>query len=68
MADETKMQKPGIEQSGPEVPPAPDTDKASEQLGMENLTGPAADGQQEQAAPAEEPKIIRSIVACPGQT
>ena len=56
MADETKVQSPGIEQGGPEAPPAPDTDKAPEQVEAENLTAPAADGQQEQAAPAEEPK------------
>ena len=56
MADETKVQSPGIEQGGPEAPPAPDTDKAPEQVEAENLTAPAADGQPEQAVPAEESK------------
>ena len=56
MTDETKVQGPGIEQGGPEALPAPDVDKAPEQLETENLTAPAADGQPEQAAPAEEPK------------
>ena len=56
MADETKVQGPSIEQGGPEASPAPDTDKASEQSRMENLTGLAADDQPEQAAPAEESK------------
>ena len=56
MADETKVQGPGIEQGGLEAPPAPGADKAPEQLETENLTGPAADGQPEQAAPAEESK------------
>ena len=56
MADETKVQGPGIEQGGPEAPPAPDTDKAPEQVETENLTAPATDSQPEQAAPAEESK------------
>ena len=56
MADETKVQGPGIEQNGPEAPVAPEADKAPEQVETEKLTAPAADGQPEQAAPAEEPK------------
>ena len=56
MADETKVQGPGVEQSSPEAPPAPDAEKVPEQLEAEKLTGPAADGQSEQAAPAEESK------------
>lgn len=56
MADETKVQGPGIEQGGPEAPLAPDAEKVPEQLETENLTSPAADGQPEQAAPAEESK------------
>ena len=56
MADETKVQGPGIEQGSPEAPPAPDAEKVPEQLETENLTVPAANGQPEQAAPAEESK------------
>ena len=56
MADETKVQSPSIEQGGLESPPAPDTDKAPEQVETENLTGPAADSQPEQVAPAKETK------------
>ena len=56
MTDETKVKGPGIEQGGQEAPPAPDVDKAPEQLETENLTAPAAEGQPEQAAPAEESK------------
>lgn len=44
MADEAKVQDPGIEQNSPEVSAALDTDKVPKQAEAENLTGPAADG------------------------
>ena len=53
---QTKVQSPGIEQGGPEAPPVPDAEKVPEQLETKNLTGPTADGQPEQAIPAEESK------------
>ena len=56
MEDETKVQSSGMEQGGAEVPPASDVDKKPEQLGPENLTGPAASDQPVQAVAVEESK------------